>query len=95
MTKKINVEVAYARPDRQILLVVSMEQGASVLQAIEASGLLQQCADIDLAKNKVGIFGKLVRLDAVLEDKDRVEIYRPLLLDPKEVRRRRAARNKT
>ena len=73
---------------------MSLPVGSSVLQAIEASGILQKYPDIDLAKNKFGVFAKLVKPDAVLRDRDRVEIYRPLIADPKEVRKQRAAEGK-
>lgn len=90
MAETLSIEVAYALPQRQERVPLQLPNGSTVLQAIEASGLLQKHADIDLKKNKVGVFGKLVRLDAPLRDRDRVEIYRPLLADPKEVRRKRA-----
>lgn len=88
----ILVEVAYALPTEQVILSLEVEQGTTVGDAIKRSGILDQFPDIDLASNKVGIFGKLTKLDAVLHPKDRVEIYRPLIADPKEVRRRRAAK---
>jgi len=90
----INVEVAYALPEKQVLLSVQVKEGATVQQAIEASGLLTQFPDIDLSKNKVGIFGKLAKLAATLREKDRVEVYRPLIADPKQVRKQRAAEGK-
>lgn len=93
--ERIQVEVAYARPDEQVLLPVRVARGATVRQAIEASGILKRFPEIDLARNKVGIFGRLTSLEQVLRDGDRVEIYRPLVADPKEVRRRRAAQGKT
>lgn len=91
----IPVEVAYARPDEQVVLAVEVPRGATVRQAIERSGVLQQFMEIDLAENKVGIFGKLTKLEQELQPNDRVEIYRPLIADPKEVRRARAAAGKT
>ena len=94
MADSINVQVVYAKPDRQDVIALSLPAGASVRQAIEASGLLARHADIDLAKAKVGIFGKLSKPDATLRDRDRVEIYRPLIADPKEVRKQRAADGK-
>lgn len=93
-TSSINVEVAFALAQRQELVRVKLTEGATVQKAIEASGLIQKYPQIDLAKNKVGIYGKLAKLDAVLRDKDRVEIYRPLIADPKEVRKQRAAEGK-
>jgi uncharacterized protein len=94
MKEAITVEVVFAQPDKQLMIAVKLPPGASVLQAIEASGILDQFPAIDLTKNKVGIFGKLARLDAVLRDKDRVEIYRSLVADPKEARRKRALKLK-
>jgi uncharacterized protein len=88
------LEVAYALQHRQELVRLTMPEGSTVQQAIEASGLLQKHEEIDLKKNKVGVFGKLSRLDAVLRDRDRVEIYRPLFADPKEVRKKRAEEGK-
>lgn len=90
MPAKIAVEVAYALPEKQYLRHVTLEEGATVEQAIHASGLLALRTDIDLAKNKVGIYSRPVKLTDVLSDGDRVEIYRPLIADPKELRRQRA-----
>ncbi|CAK9885670.1 MAG: hypothetical protein XXXJIFNMEKO3_02076 [Candidatus Erwinia impunctatus] len=90
------VEVAYALPDKQYLLTVEVQEGASVNDAIQASGLLAIRQDIDLqGKNKVGIFSRPAKLNDTLQPGDRVEIYRPLLADPKELRRQRAEKNKT
>ena len=93
-TATINVEVMYALPAQQPLLRVRLAEGATVEDAIRQSGVLDAFPEIDLAKNKVGIFSKLVKLDERLRDKDRVEIYRPLIADPKEVRRKRAEEGK-
>lgn len=90
----IQVEVAYARPDMQVILAVSIEAVATVEEIITASGVLTQFPEIDLSINKVGVFGKLSKLKATLKDGDRVEVYRALIADPKEVRRRRAAEGK-
>jgi len=81
-------------PMQQPLLQVRLAEGATVEDAIRASGVLDAFPEIDLAKNKVGIFSKLVKLDEKVRDKDRVEIYRPLIADPKEVRRKRAEEGK-
>ena len=94
MSGQINVEVVYALRDRQKVAHVQLPEGASVADAIENSGLLDEFPEIDLAGNKLGIWNKLAKADAVLRDKDRVEIYRPLIADPKEVRRQRAAEGK-
>ncbi|HDG1709450.1 TPA: RnfH family protein [Kluyvera ascorbata] len=90
MSGKIAVEVAYALPQKQYLQRVTLDEGATVEQAIQASGLLTLRDDIDLAKNKVGIYSRPAKLDDVVHDGDRVEIYRPLIADPKELRRQRA-----
>jgi len=93
--QKIKVEVAYALPDEQVILLVHVDHGSTVEQAIGLSGILEHYPEINPGKlNKVGIFGKLAKLDKVLQDGDRVEIYRPLIADPKEVRRKRAAEGK-
>jgi hypothetical protein len=95
MTEVVNIEVVYALPDEQILLKRSVPKGTTVAGAIHSSGLLDKHPEIDLDKSKLGIFGKLTKADTVLRDKDRIEIYRPLIADPKEVRRRRAEEGKT
>ncbi len=94
MSTQIHVEVVYAGPVRQKSVRVGVREGASVREAIELSGLLEEFPEIDLGKNKLGIWNKLTKVDAVLRDNDRVEIYRPLIADPKEVRRQRAAEGK-
>ena len=94
MSDKINIEVVYALANEQILLKRSMPTGTTVTEAIQASGVLDKHPEIDLANNKLGIFGKLTKADAVVRDKDRIEIYRPLIADPKEVRRKRAEEGK-
>jgi uncharacterized protein len=86
---RISVEVAYATPEAQTIEVVELGAGATVAQAIGASGLLARFPEIDLGHQAVGVFGSRVRLGDVLADGDRVEIYRPLQSDPKEMRRRR------
>jgi putative ubiquitin-RnfH superfamily antitoxin RatB of RatAB toxin-antitoxin module len=91
---EIEIEVVYALPHRQEIARLRLPAGSSVRQAIEASGLLQKYPEIDLAKNKLGIYAKLAKPDAALRDQDRVEIYRPLIADPKEVRKQRAAEGK-
>jgi len=91
----MNIEVVYALPHEQLLLKVQAPQGATVVEAIKLSGILEKHPEIDLATSKLGIYGKLSKADAVLRDKDRVEIYRPLIADPKEIRRQRAEEGKT
>jgi hypothetical protein len=89
----IKVEVVYALPEKQYLRQVKLAQGSTVKQAIEGSGLLELRDDIDLDKNKVGIFSRPVKLSDEVSEGDRVEIYRPLIADPKELRRQRAERS--
>lgn len=91
---KITVEVAYALPERQALLTLSVSRTANVEQVIRQSGILQQFPTIDLAKQKVGIWSRPVKLDDSLKEGDRIEIYRPLIADPKDLRRRRAEKAK-
>jgi hypothetical protein len=90
----INVEIVYALMDRQKVVRQAVEEGCTLKAAVENSGLLDEFPEIDLSKNKVGIWNKLAKPDAVLRDQDRVEIYRPLIADPKEVRKQRAAEGK-
>ncbi len=89
---RIRVEIAYALPDRQVILTASVPPDSTAQQAIEASGILLQFPEIDLGKNKIGIFSRLVPLTQTLQAHDRIEIYRPLIADPKAARRERAAR---
>jgi putative ubiquitin-RnfH superfamily antitoxin RatB of RatAB toxin-antitoxin module len=91
---QVTVEVAYALPEVQALLEVSLPAGATVRQAIERSGILSRFPAIDLSRQSVGVFGRRVELDDTLRDRDRVEIYRPLAADPKEMRRQRARRTR-
>ena len=88
----MRIEVAYAKPSEQVILTLDIADGSTMEAAIIASGILQRFPEIDLANNKVGIFGRLCKLDRLLRAGDRVEIYRPLLVDPKEMRRTRAAK---
>ncbi|MDR2111492.1 MAG: RnfH family protein [Candidatus Accumulibacter sp.] len=94
MADLIAVEVVYALKERQELVALKLPAGATAREAVERSGLPEKFPEIDLARNKLGVFAKLVKPDAVLRDRDRVEIYRPLIADPKEVRRQRAADGK-
>lgn len=94
MAEMLRVEVCYALPEKQELVTVTVPEGATLQQALEASGLLAKHPEIDLKKNKFGIYAKLSKLDSLLRDRDRVEIYRPLIADPKEVRKQRAAEGK-
>ena len=91
----IKVEVVYPLPDEQKVFALELEQGATVEEAIKQSGILGIYAEIDLPQNRVGIYGELVDLHTVLQDHDRVEIYRPLEIDPKTARKLRAARTES
>ena len=88
--KQMLVEVAYATPEKQVLLSVMLEPGATAQQAIMQSGILVQFPEIDLATNKIGIFSQVCSLEQQVNAHDRVEIYRPLSNDPKDARRLRA-----
>jgi len=88
----IAVEVVYALPDKQYLYSVKVPEGSTVEQAVIASGLLELRSDIDLKKNKVGIYSRPVKLQDEVQSGDRIEIYRPLIADPKDLRRQRAER---
>ena len=91
-TKLIDVEVAYAQPDCQVIVALRVPDGTRVEEAVRRSGLLERFPGIDPAVNGLGIFGRRVSPCAPLAAGDRVEIYRPLTIDPKEARRVRAAR---
>lgn len=92
----LSVEVAYARPDSQAILAVDLPAGSSLRDAVALSGILERYPEIDLSPggNDLGVFGKLAKADTPVRAGDRVEIYRPLIADPKEVRRQRAAAGK-
>ncbi|AMK75833.1 RnfH family protein [Methylomonas sp. MO1] len=87
----MNVGVCYAQADRQIWLRLEVPEGSTIAEAIELSGVLTQYPEIDLESQKVGIFGKLAKLDAPVKEGDRVEIYRKITADPAQVQRRRVA----
>ena len=87
---KLPIEVAYASPQRQAILALTVPVGCTAEQAIRTSGILEQFPEIDLSKHPIGIFSRKVPLSQVLSAGDRVEIYRPLQIDPKAARRRRA-----
>jgi putative ubiquitin-RnfH superfamily antitoxin RatB of RatAB toxin-antitoxin module len=91
---KIKIEVVYALPREQTLLQLEVPQASTIADAIKLSGLLEKYPEIDLDKGKFGLYGKLSKTDTILREKDRVEIYRPLIADPKEVRRKRAEEGK-
>ncbi|MGP1718430.1 MAG: RnfH family protein [Methylophilus sp.] len=91
----ITVEVAYALPQKQVIISLTVQSGTTALQAILQSGLLLDFPELSVEHCKIGIFGKVVNRDAVLQALDRVEIYRPLIADPKQARRLRAALKNT
>ena len=93
-TNHINVEVAYALPDEQVILSLEVPSDCVVEDAIKRSGILETYPQIDISTDKVGIFGKMCKLNASLRDKDRIEIYRKLIADPKESRRQKAEMEK-
>ena len=88
-------EVAYALKDRQVILVVETGKQMTAIEAVKASGILDSFPELDADNLKLGIFGKLAKADAALSEGDRVEIYRPLIADPKEARKKRAAEGKS
>ncbi len=90
MAEQITVQVCYATPDYEFLRELRVDAGTTLEQAVRLSGLLREVPQIDLAGAVVGIYAKKKTLDTVLREHDRVEVYRPLLADPKETRRRRA-----
>ena len=91
----VSVEIGYALPDRQVLVPLTVPAGTTVGEAIRLSGVLDAFPEIDLARNKVGIFGRLCPLEREMQDGERAEIYRPLVADPKEVRRKLAQEGRT
>ncbi len=92
--EKISVELVYALPAQQMLVKTEVPRGTTIAETVRLSGILDKFPEIDVEKGKFGIFGKLSKTDTVLREKDRVEIYRPLIADPKEVRRKRAEEGK-
>lgn len=90
----LTLEVVYGLPERQKIMVVQVSPGTTVEQAIVQSGIMQYFDDIDLQKNAVGIWNRTCKLTDQPRSGDRIEIYRPLIADPKEIRRKRAERAK-
>lgn len=86
----VNVEVVYAKPEEQVIVTLAMEEGSTVEAAVRASGVLEHFPEIALSELNAGIFGVACKLDQPVREGDRIEIYRPLLHDPKEARRQRA-----
>ena len=90
----IRVEVAYATPGRQLVIAVELPEGSTLEEAIDRSGIRAEFPDMAIDPDALGIFGRKAQPDRVLREGDRVEIYRPLLADPREARRRRAEQKK-
>lgn len=90
--KKISVEVAYATPMRQKIIALQVDMDCSILDAVQQSGILEVFPEINLAEQKVGVFSQTKKLSDILHNGDRVEIYRPLTMDPKEARKKRVSR---
>lgn len=95
ITNLIDLEVAYAKSDEQAILTIKVTPGTTVQQALELSGIMQLFPEIIMSNIIVGIFSKIVSLESVVKNGDRIEIYRPLLADPKEQRRKRAEAGKS
>jgi putative ubiquitin-RnfH superfamily antitoxin RatB of RatAB toxin-antitoxin module len=91
---RVTVSVCFAQPDAVFLKTLAVTDGSTIAQAIEASGLLQACPEVDPATMRVGVFGKLKTPDTVVRDGDRVEVYRPLVADPKSARHKRVMRTR-
>lgn len=87
---KIPVEVGYALPEEQLVIALEVEEGTTLIEAVVISEIAEHFPQINLDKDKVGIYGKIKPRDTVLREHDRAEIYRPITCDPKEVRRQRA-----
>ncbi|MEN9534627.1 MAG: RnfH family protein [Aeromonas popoffii] len=94
MSDLLNIDVVYALPERQTVLRIRVAPATSVLAAIEQSGIVQKHPEIDLSVNKFGIYSRPVKGADLLQDGDRIEIYRPLIADPKEMRKKRAEKAK-
>lgn len=92
MAEQLQVYLCYATAQREFIRQMQVDVGTTIEQAIRASGVLDEFPEIDLAASPVGIYAKKKPLDAVLRERDRIEIYRPLVADPKDSRRRRAAK---
>jgi hypothetical protein len=93
-TEKITIEVVYGVSHKQRILTLLVDDGTQVEQAIIESGIIKLFPEIDLNVNKVGIWNRTVKLSEPLSDLDRIEVYRPLIADPKDVRKRRAEKAK-
>ena len=95
MRELIEIEVAYALPDKQLLEYLKVPCGTTVAQALQLSGICKKFPEIQLESKNMGVFGKLVKPETILQNHDRVEIYRPIIVDPKEKRRKRVEKVNT
>ena len=95
MNNRIRVEIAYATPDRQEIISLEVPPDSTIAQAIEYSGIQERFPEIDLTKQSVGIFSRKCKLTDTVQEGDRVEIYRPLTIDPKDARRAKATKKAT
>lgn len=93
VNNKIKVEVAYARPDKQCIFTLEVTKNSTIETIIDRSGITEQFPEIDLSTQKVGVFGHLKKLTDTVHPNDRIEIYRPLLRDPKTMRREKSKKN--
>jgi putative ubiquitin-RnfH superfamily antitoxin RatB of RatAB toxin-antitoxin module len=91
---KCNIEIVYGTPQRQEIINIEVDENTTIEQAIMVSGIIEEFPEIDLAVNIVGIWNRVAKLKDIVKDLDRIEVYRPLLADPKEVRKRRAEKAK-
>jgi putative ubiquitin-RnfH superfamily antitoxin RatB of RatAB toxin-antitoxin module len=94
MKSEIQIEVAFATPEKQLIIPVFVKEGTTAIEAVKLSKIEEQFTEIDLKNLVLGIFGKHTTPETILREKDRVEIYRPLIADPKEIRRKRAEEGK-
>ncbi len=94
MSELVNIEVVYALPEKQVLLALKVPAGSSIEQALEQSGVLRRFPELELATIKVGIYSHILPLATPLSGGERIEIYRPLTADPREMRRKRAEKAK-
>jgi len=94
VSEQLAIEVVYGTPTRQEIISTTVGKNTTVEQAILSSGIIEEFPEIDLAVNNVGIWNRAVKLGDIVKDLDRIEVYRPLLADPKEVRKRRAEKAK-
>ena len=92
--EQLAIEVVYGTPIRQEIISCTVEPNTTIEQAILASGIVAEFPEIDLTINNVGIWNRVAKLTDIVKDLDRIEVYRPLLADPTEVRKRRAEKAK-